>query len=611
MPFESWRRVGRGWPRLCLTILAASLACFSAFAHPVSLTSAQAELTPHGIRFQLRVLLEDLVIFHGLTPDEEARFVAPDLRGAAERHEAFVLDRILVLDGEGTLLSGSVVGRDWSTLDDGRVPQEDLMQRSGTIDLLFAYDEPPEYLTFVHRIGAEFGGLPGIMELSVRRGKQWLHRPSQLLCEQALTIRLLESAGDSVSESQWEALRRKREEEARERLGISSYAALYSFLYVTPTEVRHEVLVPLLTFESWLRIPRNEPEVLTREEQQASRPLIDEFLRERATIRAGNGIVAPELDRLQFFGVDMRDFASLAPARDINVYQGRIGFILQYPLKGDGGELEVRWNLMDESAVAMQTVAFVDGQAAESFRFTKNNDTWRCQVPDPIPSESFPPIVSVPERGIYRIPVLSISLLVASGCWVMYCGLGQGRRVTFRVVLILLLCVVASWGLRSVGRATWSSEPTDEVLSSTDRKALVEHTLRRVYQAFELGDESAAYDVLASVVDGALLEELYFEILAGLSVQEQGGAVGRVGEVVFDRFDLGLARFDEVGNVSFDAKVNWQVSGTVEHWGHIHHRDHRYQVEMEIRGDGTNWRIVEFDVQDFEHSAVSTSIRSR
>ncbi len=51
-------------------------------------------------------------------------------------------------------------------------------------------------------------------------------------------------------------LRAQREKQKRDRLGIASYSGLYSFLYITRFEVRHELLIPLLSLEQWLPIDR-------------------------------------------------------------------------------------------------------------------------------------------------------------------------------------------------------------------------------------------------------------------------------------------------------------------------------------------------------------------
>ena len=63
-------------------------------------------------------------------------------------------------------------------------------------------------------------------------------------------------------------------------MGIQSYGAIYAFLYIEPSEVRVEILMPVLTFETWTDLPRKDRNFLEVAEQQAALPALKEFFRE-------------------------------------------------------------------------------------------------------------------------------------------------------------------------------------------------------------------------------------------------------------------------------------------------------------------------------------------
>ena len=46
----------------------------------------------------------------------------------------------------------------------------------------------------------------------------------------------------------------------------------------------------------------------------------------------------------------------------------------------------------------------------------------------------------------------------------------------------------------------------------------------------------------------------------------------------------------------FSERVTWQVTGTVEHWGHIHTRVNEYTADVGIARTSGAWKIVSLSV---------------
>ena len=91
-------------------------------------------------------------------------------------------------------------------------------------------------------------------------------------------------------------------------------------------------------------------------------------------------------------------------------------------------------------------------------------------------------------------------------------------------------------------------------------------------------------------------------------MQEQGGAIARVKRVSIDK--IALANKFKQDPHAIDLDATWRVTGTVEHWGHIHTRENEYFARMKIsttpEGRG---RIVGFEVTDEKRVRFGTALR--
>ena len=49
--------------------------------------------------------------------------------------------------------------------------------------------------------------------------------------------------------------------------------------------------------------------------------------------------------------------------------------------------------------------------------------------------------------------------------------------------------------------------------------------------------------------------------------------------------------------------------GTIEHWGHIHERENKYDANFKIQLKDDAWKITEMQVNNEEQGVVKTSLR--
>ncbi|MFP6888123.1 MAG: hypothetical protein VB997_11190, partial [Opitutales bacterium] len=352
-------------------------ATLAATAHPISMSNAVVDVHAEKIHVELKVMVEDLVLFHGLKADSQANFSSDELLEAAEAHDAFLIKYFKVRDEEGRLLDGKVDHRDLSAISPEGVHQADLMQTYAVYRIEFIpHEEKPKFLTFTQQFGGEKSLVPSIMDFMVLQTGRWLDKPIQLQHGRPHTVAFDWENPPDKAPKNWRELREKRREELERRLGIASYTGLYSYVYLTDREIRHEILVPLLTFEKWLPIERSEPEFLEDEEQEVAHEKIAEWFRVRNPVLIDGLPVKPVLNRLQFFGLDVNDFARNAAARKVSAYQARIGIILSYPAKAAPMRVHMTWDTFHQVAPFLRSILFIhDAKPTEQY-FLKDSPTW-------------------------------------------------------------------------------------------------------------------------------------------------------------------------------------------------------------------------------------------
>ena len=590
-------------------VLAIFAGCLKLCSHPISLTSAQFEIEEDAVRVRVTVMLEDLVLLYSLQPNDEGGYSSKGLLRASESHEEFLLERLILLNGDGQKLAGRFSSADRSSIDATVVP-EALMEYSIVYEFEYSLSSPLKLLTIVQRFAPEDASLPAIMDLTIRRGGEWVHRPSQLVSDQALTVNLERNGLTEPGETQWEALRRRKEAEARLRLGISSYAGLYSFIYVTEAEVRHEVLVPLLTLEEWLPLARASNDMITVEEQRAAVPEIESFFREGAPAWINEKRTEALVDRIQFFGVDLRDFARNVAPRDVSVYQARVGIILSYRRGERPQNVELEWNSFGPRALAVQSTVLIGDAFPEKFRFWKGNRRWKWTSDSDRDSVEVHALESPPRMPVLRLPLLSlIAILIVMIIGVSFLpGEDSVFKGSRRWLLVFFLMLAA--GMWPSDRfALFVPRGISQSELELDSIEIGNWLLSTVYSAFNEGGEEAAYDRLEGVVIGDLLESLYFDFRRALTFREQGGAMATVKSIEVLSFEPIHHTVDQNGRLHLLFDARWRAEGSVEHWGHVHRRRLDYHAQVSVFGAADAWRIEALDVLEENRSPMETSIR--
>ena len=339
-------------------------------AHPISLSAAIVDITPEKVRATITIMVEDLVLFQEVQPAKNGQFQSAALVAASKQHEKFLLQFFQIRDAQGVPLKGRVVATNRKNLDEKVRPAE-LMSKTIEYTVEFAVAKHPRFLTITQSFGGKDAPLPAVMDCMVLQSDVLVRTSEQLLAGQPLSVEL-DWVNPPKAKRNWRELRAAREAQRTKRLGIASFSGLYSFIYIEPREVRHEVLLPLLTLEKWISIRRQDANYLTVAEQRAAHGKIEAFFRREATARVNGKLVAPRLERLDFFGLDIRDFALNAKPRRVSVHQARVGVILSYPSPDSLQRAAIHWKLFSQYAAFLRSSIFERNKNTVVHTFTED-----------------------------------------------------------------------------------------------------------------------------------------------------------------------------------------------------------------------------------------------
>ncbi len=145
--------------------------------------------------------------------------------------------------------------------------------------------------------------------------------------------------------------------------------------------------MPLLTLETWQPVPRTNADFLEVSEQVAARGILEAFFTSTNEVKIDGVAVKPKLDRLDFYGVDFKDFAMRAEPRRLSAWTARVGAILTYSTKGAPGHVELKWTLFNNDMLAARAVIFAYNKGSR-FTFTPQAPVFRWNNPGtpPLPA---------------------------------------------------------------------------------------------------------------------------------------------------------------------------------------------------------------------------------
>ena len=536
-------------------------------------TIAEYFVEQDQVRLELEIGSNDIGVFRNLLPDglyQELGYGNAPLR---DRLAAFVSADMPVL-ADGKKLGGQVVqiGPATRPLRDaitGEVlptaEEEATAVVSATI--VFPFDAGPESLTLTAPAAT---GSANIGFVLYHQGVA-VNDYSYLISGQTVSLDWADPWYSAFSDR---ALRRQY------------YSPMTGFIYVEPYEVRKEIIVRPADMHRYIDLGLDGETVIPADRHDEIKEKITEFLDGHFPVKIDGEAVEGRIDRVNFLKRSLRS-SVVVDNQDLEISPATIGVIYVFPTDGLPQIVEMEWDLFDEKTQRIPA-ATVDQAGPLRVILEPALSTLRWEnflkFPDlpTLADIGKPPtkLQSIAAWGRWLMLILSIFLLASlSISW-------SASRTLPRPMLSLTLSILAITALlfdqhRRV-------EMNDERLNQ-----LIGDLLHNVYRAFDYRGEELIYDVLEKSVSGELLTDIYLETRKGLELANQGGARVKVKTINIVNTEL-LSR----GGNRLMIAGDWNVSGSVGHWGHIHQRSNAYRANLEISEVDGVWKLTDLEILD-------------
>ena len=354
------------------------------------------------------------------------------------------------------------------------------------------------------------------------------------------------------------------------------------FLTVEPMEVRVEVLLSLLDFIQPLGIDANPRSVVPVEVQQTIAGRAKKMVTDTVSVVVDGREAIPLLARTDFVNVAATGVSTRQEPQPEPLDTAVLGVTLAYGVERPPSEISLRWQVFPKPETAIPAV-WTDPTTSERSELTPERPvlTWANDL-----SGFAPPPVRAVQVDPPRWPLASLLLAVLAGVTFPIAG---RRRLEWVIWIGLAVAIVLYPFVRGPipGLSGWAP-------ARTQTADVLDDLLTNVYRSFDLRDEEAIYDRLAVSVTGEQLTEVYLENRRALELENRGGARASIDEV--EVLEVRSVRSD--GEGGFLADATWNVSGSVNHFGHVHYRQNRYDAMIHLLAVDGAWKIRGIEILD-------------
>ena len=385
---------------------------------------------------------------------------------------------------------------------------------------------------------------------------------------------------------------------SRASLRREYYAAMTGFIYVEPYEVRKEIIVRPADIQRYIDLELDGSSVIPPERQDDIKASVVEFLRDYFPVVIDGEPAEGSIDRINFLDRTLRS-SDVVDGQDIELLSATLGVIYVFPTDGLPDLVEMTWDLFDERTPRVPA-ASVDEAGALPTILEPDFPVLKWQ--NFLQSPQMPTLVDLelPPTGLQLASSWARWLSLGVFGLLLFAFIRATRGETGRQPVLGALCLVIA-----ASSVFLFYQHRQQALDDARLGRLVGDLLHNVYRAFDYRGEEAIYDALARSVSGELLTDIYLETRKGLELANQGGA-----QVKVKTTEVLAARLNERSGNRLDIDGEWNVAGSVGHWGHIHERINRYTANIEISEIDGVWKLTGIEILD-EKAALTGMIEIR
>jgi hypothetical protein len=383
----------------------------------------------------------------------------------------------------------------------------------------------------------------------------------------------------------------------------------HGYLYIEPYQARFECLVSLEEMLAILGEPKSS--MLPATDQAKLRLKIERHVEKWLAVKVdGKPATAKLLSAALVKGVPGRT-QPIGPDDLVVVSDTMAGMVWEIPFAEVPEKIEPEWRGFEETLTNLPVSVVVGAQSLEASlqpeAATKPGGS--AQHVELSLTKAFPSrpweshgnanlrrgadiVPVVPTDETIPIPMGSIIWLII-GWWVFSKGQKRGRKIPGRVFTTWLSLALGAAVLWRVGVIDVSvPSPQTRIQDAKQAERILTPLLRNTYRAFDQREESAIYDALARSIDGELLQKVYLQTVAALTLDEKEGTRVTVTEVGVDLDGVALVK----AGAGFVATGGWTAVGSVGHWGHNHPRINGYKARITVQPVQGVWKITGLEI---------------
>ena len=362
------------------------------------------------------------------------------------------------------------------------------------------------------------------------------------------------------------------------------YSSMTGFIYVEPYEVRKEIIVRPADIQRYVDLGLAGETTIPAERHDEIKGKIVDFLGDHFPVKIDGELVKGSVDRVNFLRRTLRS-SVVVDNQDLELLPATIGVIYIFPTDGLPQNVELEWDLFNDKTPTIPA-ATVD-QAG------------------PLPIILEPDFNVLRWENFLKFPELPTLAEIEKPPTVLQSVAAWGRWLLLALSIVLLAGLLRSWSARrTLSRPMLSfsllalaitvlffHQHRQVAMNDERLTQMVGDLLHNVYRAFDYRGEEVIYDVLEKSVSGELLTDIYLETQKGLELANQGGARVKVKTTEVNNAEL-LSRDGNRLTIASD----WNVSGSVGHWGHIHQRMNGYRANLEISEIDGVWKLTGLEI---------------
>jgi hypothetical protein len=347
------------------------------------------------------------------------------------------------------------------------------------------------------------------------------------------------------------------------------------FVSIEPYEVRCEIMVTGETAVQLINASLVDPLWIEQEQQDDFKQQAVEVLESCFSISFDGTPAEPALRRSDFLTLGTAGAFTRTDAVRESVQDAIVGLTYVYTRTGPPETMQLTWNKLPLPGTPLPAT-IIDPSGNRGFTFSEEALAmeWSNESRALKPVELEAVVVMRPTWAI-----LSVLLVL-------------GAAATMRKPKSACTCLVLALIAFPLVRVPI---PFGSPLREVQAEVVVEQLLSNVYRSFDFRDESEIYDQLAISVCGDQLSDIYLSQRRALELQNRGGARAKVETVE-------VKSIDSVKSVESGVAVaaRWNVSGSVNHFGHTHYRQNAYNATLLLVRADELWKIAGIEVHEEE-----------